>query len=37
MSVKVVTMPPSGMRLARTSITVPGSAKRSRKGSLPET
>ena len=36
MSVKVVTMPPSGMRLARTSITMP-SAKRSRNGSLPET
>ena len=26
-------MPPSGMRLARTSITMPGSAKRSRNGS----
>ena len=37
MSVKVVTMPPSGMRLARTSITRPRSAKRSRNGSLPET
>ncbi len=36
MSVKVVTMPPSGMRLARTSITMP-SAKRSRNGALPET
>ena len=36
MSVKVVTMPPSGMRLARTSIARSGSAKRSRNGSLPE-
>ena len=34
---EVVTMPPSGMRLARTSITRPRSAKRSRNGSLPET
>ena len=33
MSVKVVTMPPSGMWLARTSITRPRSAKRSRNGS----
>src|SRR5581483_5963970 len=33
MSVKVVTTPPSGMRLARTSMTMP-SAKRSRNGSL---
>ena len=35
MSVKVVTMPPSGMGLARTSMTSPRSAKRSRNGSPP--
>ena len=33
MSVNVVTRPPSGMRLARTSMTRPRSAKRSRNGS----
>ena len=37
MSVKVVTMPPSGMRLARTSITRSRSGKRSRNGWLAET
>ena len=37
MSVKVVTMPPSGMRLVRTSTTSPRSAKRLRNGSLSET
>jgi hypothetical protein len=37
MSVKVVTMPPSGMWLARTSMTRSRSAKRSRNGSLAET
>ena len=36
MSVKVVTRPPSGMRLPRTSITRPRSAKRSRNGSASE-
>ena len=36
MSVKVVTMPPSGMRLARTSITRSRSVKRSRNGALAE-
>ena len=35
MSVNVVAMPPSGMRLERTSMTIP-SAKRSRNGSLAE-
>ena len=37
MSVKVVTMPPSGMGLARTSITRSRSGTRSRNGVLEET